>query len=98
MKTNEIVSGIFAGIGVILLFIVLVAIFLVVIYGLGYSVGWVLHLMVGPEIVMGMAFEQFIGIIFVSGTIIASGISSASSKEKDQLKKLVEQVKSYRGY
>ena len=96
---KDIIVGLFAIVGVVLGVIVIVAILMLMFYAFGYMTGWVLHLMVGPDIVLGMSFEQFIGLMFVVGGILGGGKSTIEkTQQNEQVKKMTDQIKSYRGY
>lgn len=95
---KDILVGIFGVIGVILGIATIVGLILGLVYGFGWLVGWVLHLMVGPNIVFGMTFEQFIGLIFVIGTVVGSSRTATDKKNKENIEKLTNKFKEYRGY
>ncbi len=96
---KDIIVGLFAVIGVILGIAVIVSLILALAYGLGWLVGWFLHLMVGPDIIFGITFEQFIGVLFVAGSIVGgSKTTIEKSKENEKIKELGDQLKNYRGY
>ena len=96
---KDIIVGLFAIVGVVLGVIVIVAILMLMFYAFGYMTGWVLHLMVGPDIVLGMSFEQFIGLMFVVCGILGCGKSTIEkTQQNEQVKKMTDQIKSYRGY
>jgi hypothetical protein len=92
--------------GILALFVVaaLIGVFIALVgalfYGFGWCVGWFLHLMVGPDLVFGMAFEQFMGILFLIVGLVGTGKGAAN--QEDVKKKVDEGIKKglkeYRGY
>lgn len=95
------------GLGAILLMLSMVlaaaAFVLWIFYGLGWGTGWFLNLVVGPEMVFGMTFEQFIGLVYVVVGIAVSGKTvmnkNVEKKIEDRIDKVVNDVKKqYRGY
>ena len=100
MSKKEAILGIFAVIGVITGIFMLGALVIALIYGVGYGVGWFAHLMIGPDVVFGLPFEQFIAILSVIGSIIAGGkFTDGNIKEKDTIiKQLKDELKTIRGY
>lgn len=80
--------------GIIILFSALV---FALLYAFGYTTGWVLHLMVGPDILFGMTFEQFIGVVFVIAGVIGATIAGVIKPDENK-KSLKDALKDYRGY
>jgi len=97
---KEIFAGMFAIAGIVVGLFVLVAGFLLVSYGSGWTIGWFMHLLVGPDIVFGIQFEQLIALMSVFAGIIASLISQAvSGTLTDKVGDVMSQkFKEYRGY
>ena len=95
---KDIVTGLFAVIGVIIGIVLVVGLFLLAVYGFGWSVGWILHLMVGPNIVFGITFEQFVGLLFVIGTIVGGSRGAGDKENKKKIEDPANKLKSYRGY
>ena len=94
------ILGFGALVGVFLLIVVLVAVVGLLFYGFGWAVGWCIHIVVGPDIIFGITFEQFIGVAFLVAGIIGTGRSAGN--QKDIKKKIDEGIqaglKEYRGY
>ncbi len=97
---KEFFAGVFAIGGIAVGVIVLAAIVLLSSYGLGWSVGWFMHLVVGPDMVFGIQFEQLIALMSVFAGITASLISQAISGTltKGVGDVMKDKFKEYRGY
>ena len=102
-KLGEFLLGLLAIIVVLALIGVFIALGMAVFYGMGWSTGWLLHLVVGPDIVFGMQFEQFIGMVYVVVGIFVSGKAAVSANVDKKIEKRIDKVvtdvkKEYRGY
>jgi len=95
---KDIFIGLLAIIGVVFGVVLIIGLLLWAVYGFGWLVGWVLHLMVGPNIVFGMTFEQFVGLLFIAGTIVGGSRSAIDKETKKNIETLTNKIKSYRGY
>jgi len=61
--------------GISFFIISIFGILLLMIYVFGYSVGWFIHLFVGPNLIYGFEFEQFVGLTFMLVSILNMKIS-----------------------
>lgn len=69
------------------------------VYGFGWSVGYVIHFFVGPDIIFNITFEQLIGIFWILTTIIYFSVSNAVKSNTQQLVEQFKNItKKYRGY
>ncbi len=95
-KITGTILGILAFIAI---FIICFGLLGIVVYGFGWSVGWIIHLFVGPDALYGIFFEQLIGLIWILGAVIYISVTNATRNTNN---KLVEQFKNitkkYRGY
>lgn len=94
------ILGLFALIVIVAIIGVFIALVGALFYGFGWGVGWFIHLMVGPDIVFGMSFEQFMGVLFLIVGLVGTGKSAVNQEE---VKKKVDEgikkgLKEYRGY
>ena len=104
MKTfKDIVLGMLAIIALVFLVLAFAAFILLIVYLGGWATGWLLHLVVGPDIILGMTFEQFIGMVYVIAGILASGKAAVSANVDKKIEQRIDKVvadvkKEYRGY
>lgn len=69
-----------------------------IVYGFGWSVGWIIHIFVGPDMIFGVGFEQLIGICWVVSSIMFFSISNALKSNTAQLVEQFKNIaKKYRG-
>lgn len=80
---KDLIMGILTVTGVVIGIVCLISSVMLIIYGFGWSIGWVLHLFIGPDLIFGLQFEQFIGLVFlVSGIMVATIQNKKSIKTK----------------
>jgi len=97
---GDVLIGLLVLIFVLILIGFFIALIGSLIYWFGWCVGWITHLMVGPDIIFGMAFEDFFGIFFLIVGLIGVGRTAVNQEE---VKKKVDEgikkgLKEYRGY
>ena len=92
---KDIIVGMFALLGIMVGVVIASSLLLSVIYMFGYSVGWFLHLMIGPDLILGIEFTQLVGLLFVSGAILGSPRVIKNTKAEKQIENT---TKLYRGY
>ena len=96
----EIILGLLAIVLMIGFIVLIVGVIGALFYGAGWIVGWIIHLMVGPDYLFGLEFKQFVGIIFLLVGFIGVGRPSI---DQNELKMKIDEgiqksLKKYRGY
>lgn len=88
--------------GVVVFVVVIIMLFGLIgmlVYGFGWSIGYIIHLVVGPDIIFGISFEQLIGTCWVLIALIYMAIRNASKTNNTlMLEQFKNITKKYRGY
>lgn len=81
---KDVMIAVIAALIIIGIVVSLVAFILLITYGFGWIVGWTLHLFIGPDMIFGVTFEQFVGLVFVCGGILTGSTNTeAATKTKE---------------
>ena len=92
-------SGMFTLVCIILGILFTTVLLLLLSYGSGWVLGWMMNCILNFDIIFGIDFEQLFGLVSVFTTFIITGIACIiGSNNKRIEKRLVTKFKEYRGY
>lgn len=99
---KEFTLGIFAIVGVVLGILILGVLVLLAVYGFGWSLGWAMNYVVGPQLIFGIDFPQLIALMSVFAGLVAGSIAPFINNTKN-IEKVIstavaDKFKEYRGY
>lgn len=91
--------GLLTIVGIIMLLIIIVSIIGLISYGFGWSVGWFMHLFIGPDIIFGIQFEQAVGLLTMVLYVLGVSFWSIQNQNNKKIDKTIKtKMKEYRGY
>lgn len=91
--------GLLAIAGIIILLIIIVSMIGLISYGFGWSVGWFMHLFIGPDIIFGIQFEQVVSLLTMVLYVLGVSFWSIQQQNNKKIDKIIKtKLKEYRGY
>jgi len=96
---KEIIGGLLALCFIVLLGVTILAALFLLSYATGWTIGWIMQLVLGFDMIFGVTFPQFIGLSSVFSTLLTVSLSTLTGTLTDKVgETMTKKFKEYRGY